>query len=98
MLRGEGLRAQKACVSGVEGKRERGLEEKEMEHLPFSYPEKTADILRRQHWFPLEMTSENERRNSILMTRHYLDLGSAAYRLKQFPTRHDRSKVLPTSG
>ena len=24
----------------------------------FSYPKKTADIPRRQHWFPLEITSE----------------------------------------
>ena len=38
----------------------------------------TADIWRRDHWFPREMTSEaNELRNSILMTRHYPDLGSA---------------------
>ena len=58
MLRGKGLRAQKTCVSGVEGKRERGLEEKQMDPPPFSQPEKTADILRRYRWFPLEMTSE----------------------------------------
>ena len=36
----------------------------------FSYPEKTGDIPRRQHWFPREIT----RRNSIPMTRHYRDL------------------------
>ena len=30
------------------------------------------------HWFPCEMTSKNERKNSILMTCHYPDLGSAS--------------------
>ena len=40
------------------------------------YPEKTADIWRRYHWFPHQMTSEKQRRKSILMTRHYPDLGS----------------------
>ena len=32
----------------------------------------------RHHWFPLVMTSRSERVNSILMTCHYLDLGSAS--------------------
>jgi len=36
VLKGKGLRAQKACVSEIERKRERGLEEKEMDPLPFS--------------------------------------------------------------
>ena len=36
-------------------------------------------------WFPREMTSEsrNERRNSILMTYHYPDLGTASDWMKQ---------------
>ena len=34
---------------------------------------KTADI-----WFPREMTSRNDCRNSILMTCHYPDLGRAS--------------------
>jgi len=38
--------------------------------------EKTAEISRR--WFPCEMHLRNERRNSILMTRHYPDLGSGS--------------------
>jgi len=32
----------------------------------------------RHHWFPLVMTSKSERVNSILMTCHYPDLGSAS--------------------
>ena len=42
-----------------------------------------ADISRRHHCFPREMTSEKERRNSILMVRHYPDLGSASDWLNQ---------------
>ena len=40
---------------------------------------------RRHRWFPREMTSEsrNERRNSILMTYHYPDLGTASKWMKQ---------------
>ena len=47
-------------------------------------PDKTADISRRYHQNAREMTSENrnESRNSILMTRHYLDLGSSSDWLK----------------
>ena len=37
------------------------------------WPEKTADISQPRHWFPCEM--RNERRNFILMTRHYPYLG-----------------------
>ena len=44
--------------------------------------EKTADIWRRYHWFPREMTSEKQRRNSMLMTRYYSDLGTASDWLK----------------
>ena len=41
----------------------------------FSWPEKLADVSHRHHWFPREMTSSNDCRNSILMTYHYPDLG-----------------------
>ena len=46
--------------------------------------DKTADISRRYHQNAREMTSENrnESRNSILMTRLYLDLGSSSDWLK----------------
>ena len=47
------------------------------------YPEKTADISPRRHWFPREMTSEQASANPILMTRHYPDVGSAFDWLKQ---------------
>ena len=50
---------------------------------PISQPEKTADISRCHHWFPRKMTSKNECTTSILMTRHYPDLGGASDRLKQ---------------
>ena len=43
-------------------------------------PEKTAVIWRRYHWsVPTKLRLRNERRNSILMTRHP-DLGSDAKR------------------
>ena len=42
------------------------------------WPEKTADISRRHHWFPAKWRLRNERRNSILITRHYPDLGSVS--------------------
>ena len=49
-------------------------------------PEKTADISRCHHsCFPAKWRPRNERRNSILMTRHYSDLGSASDWLKQIP-------------
>ena len=40
------------------------------------------DVVWENNWFPREMTwaGRNERRNSILMTRHYPDLGSVAHR------------------
>ena len=41
-------------------------------------PEKTADLPEHHHWFPREMTSRNQYRNSILTMRHYPDLGSAS--------------------
>ena len=46
-----------------------------------SQPEKTTDFSLRHYWFPREVTSEKLHkliRNSILMTRHYSDLGSAS--------------------
>ena len=33
---------------------------------------KTADIWRRYHWFPAKWRLRNKRRDSILMTHHYL--------------------------
>ena len=53
------------------------------ERLISDYPEKTADISRRHHWFPAKWRLRNERRNSILRTRYYPDLGRASDRLKQ---------------
>ena len=41
---------------------------------PKLYTEQTANILQRHHW----SQPENKSRNSILMTRHYPDLGSAS--------------------
>ena len=46
-------------------------------------PEKKVDITRRHHWFPREWRLRNERRNSILMTRHNPDLGSTFHWLKK---------------
>ena len=46
------------CVTGAKKKRRRKNDERESE-LILSYElKKTADILRRHHWFPHEMTSE----------------------------------------
>ena len=42
-----------------------------------------SDILPWHPWFPRKMMSEKQHRNSILMTRHYSDLGSASDWLKQ---------------
>ena len=42
--------------------------------------------------FPSKWRLGNERRNSILMTRHYPDLIG----WRKFPTRHDPSEALPT--
>ena len=42
-----------------------------------------SDILPCHPWFPRKMMSEKQHRNSILMTRHYSDLGSASDWLKQ---------------
>ena len=42
-----------------------------------------SGILRCHRWFPCKIMSEKQHRNSILMTRHYSDLGSASNRLKQ---------------
>ena len=40
----------------------------------------TVDLCKitHNHWFSCQMTSEKRRRNSILMTRHYADLGSTS--------------------
>ena len=49
------------------------------------YPKKTAAIsLRMTSGFPENWRQRNERRNSILMTRHYPDMISASDWLKQF--------------
>ena len=55
-------------------------------------PEKTTNILRRHQRFPHEigvqtvfsLASDDEHRNSILMTGHYLNMGSASDQLKKF--------------
>ena len=48
------------------------------------HPEKTTDIWRRYHWFPTKWRlRKKKRRNSILMTCHYPDLGGASDWLKQ---------------
>ena len=47
----------------------------------------------RHSWFPREMTSES--RNSILMTCHYPDLGSASVWLNEI---FNQSEVLPRPG
>ena len=41
------------------------------------YPEKTADILQRHHWFSREMTSEERAQKFHIDDAHYPDLGSA---------------------
>ena len=83
MLRGEWLRAQKACVSGVERKGERVLEEKEIDPFPFPSLRKQPTFCDANSGFPSKWRLTNERRNSILRTRHYPDLGSASDWLKQ---------------
>ena len=48
------------------------------------YPEKTADILRCQHWFlSSQWRLRDECKNSILRTRRYLDLSGASDWLRQ---------------
>ena len=42
------------------------------------YPGKKADIWRRYHGSPAKWRLRNERRNSILMKRHFPDLGSVS--------------------
>ena len=48
--------------------------------------------------FPAKWRLRNEHKNSILMTHHYPDLGSASVLIgwSKFFTWHDRSKALPT--
>ena len=48
--------------------------------------------------FPTKWHLRDDHRSSILMTRHYPDLGHASDWLNQFPTRHDQSEALPRSG
>ena len=50
----------------------------------FYQSDETDDIWRRHERFPPDLTSEKRLRgNSILITRHYSDLGSASHWLKQ---------------
>ena len=49
---------------------------------PYPEKKKIADIWRRYHWFPRQKTLKNERRNSILIPRHYPDLSTASDWLK----------------
>ena len=51
-------------------------------HPFLQQPEKTADISTGHNWFPCEMMSGNEDKNSILVTFLYPDLGSRSDWLK----------------
>ena len=68
---------------------------------PGNEVEKAADISRRHHWFPCEMTSENrnECRNSVQywwrVTKQIWIVLLIGW--SQFPTRHDQSEALPRS-
>ena len=85
-------------MGGNWNKMERPLNQPaELETLAYQKPKKTADILQRHNWFPCKMTSENEYRNSVLMTRHYPDLGSASDWLKQI-SHTAQPEALPSSG
>ena len=52
--------------------------------------EKVAEISRRHDCFPAKWRLRNERRNSILMTRQYPDLGSVSDWLKRISRRATR--------
>ena len=57
--------------------------DRKIKHNILPTAEKTDDISRRHQQFLRERRLRNERRNSILMTRHHPDLGSASDWLKQ---------------
>ena len=57
--------------------------------------EKTAEISRRQDWFPAKWRLRNERRNSILMTRHYPDLGGVSDWLKRISRAARQIRSIP---
>ena len=48
--------------------------------------------------FSMKWRVRNERRNSVLMTCHYRDLGSVSDWLEQIPAQHNQSETLPRSG
>ena len=74
--------------------------------FPIFFPRKSLPSLRKQPPFhdvttgsPAKWRLRNERRNSILMTRHYPDLGSLPLiGWSKCPMRHDQSEALPRSG
>ena len=71
----------------------------EKEHNILPTAEKTDDIWRRHQQFLRERRLRNERINSILMTRHYPDLGSASDWLKKnFPRVTTNQKHYPDLG
>ena len=68
--------------------------------LPLLTPaEQTDDISRRCHWFPRKMTCEERaKKNSILMTYHYPDMGRASDWLCCEGICFNQSEALPRSG
>ena len=70
-----------------------------------SFRGEDSDILAREQptfgdattGFPAKLRLRKERRNSMLMTRHYPDLGSASDWLNKFLTRYDQSEAVPRS-
>ena len=74
--------------------------------FPIFFPRKSLPSLRKQPpfhdvttGFPAKWRLRNERTNSILMTRHYPDLGSLPLiGWSKCPMRHDQSEALPRSG
>ena len=57
--------------------------------------EKVAEISRRHDCFPAKWRLRNERRNSILMTRHYPDLGSVSDWLKRISCAARQIRSIP---
>ena len=55
----------------------------------FEWPEKTAEFRDATTFFPTKLLLRNERRISILMTRHYPDASSTADWLKQIFSQAD---------
>ena len=83
------------------------VEEKLYNYFKIATKRKTGhilNILRKQPWFhdpttgfPTKWRLRKDCNNSILMTCHYPDLGSASDWLRQI-SRHNQSEALPRSG